>query len=109
MANPTLSSSILKSLQSGHMDLQLPAALLNSEKNKARNRTEGIYWDYKEALHLGDKFKIAEFSKDVAAFHNTNGGVIIIGINDDYNARGIPGSSIIDTVQIRDRLPRVEH
>jgi hypothetical protein len=104
VSHPALSSSILKSLRLGHMDPELPAGLLTSARNKARNRTENRYWDYKEKLTLDDPYQVAEFAKDVLAFHNTEGGVIIVGIADEYTAKGVPASTILDTKTLRDKI-----
>ncbi len=103
-AAPSLNSCIIKSLQTGQMSPDLPAALLTPAKNKARHRSENKYWDYKEDLRLTDAHKIAEFVKDVAAFHNTEGGLIIVGITNEYVAQGVSGSIILDTKQIRDKI-----
>jgi len=104
VSTAALGSCIIKSLQLGHMDPALPVALLTPHRNKAQNRTEGLYWDYKESLSLTDRFKIAEFAKDILAFHNTNGGLVVVGINNEYVARGLPHSAILDTVQLRDKI-----
>jgi hypothetical protein len=88
----------------GEMHPDLPGALLTQEKNKARNRTESRYWDYKQELRLDDAFQVAEFAKDVIAFHNTDGGLIAVGISDQYAANGIPPSMILDTKRLRDKL-----
>jgi hypothetical protein len=49
---------------------------------------------------------VAEFAKDVLAFHNTDGGVIIVGVTDKYAAHGVPSNSILDKKQLRDKLVR---
>ena len=90
MSSLNLGSSIIKSLRLGHMDPDMPLALLDATKTKARHRSEGRYWDYKERLPLDTKFAISEFAKDVLAFHNTEGGVIIVSISNQYIVRGIP-------------------
>jgi hypothetical protein len=100
MGYSSLNSCIIKSLQSGQMDPDFSAALLTPEKNKARCRTEGTYWDYQEMLILTERLAIAEFAKDVAAFHNTNGGAV----TKEYVAKGVTGGTILDTNQIRDKL-----
>jgi hypothetical protein len=106
MAFPTLSSAIVQSLRTGQMHPDLPAALLTQERNKARVRGEDRHWDYKEKLTLTDAYAVAELAKDVLAFHNTDGGVIIVGITDKYAAHGVPSSSILDKKQLRDKLER---
>src|SRR6266700_1250277 len=86
------------------MDPDLAGALLTPEKNKVRNRSEGTYWDYKEALLLSEKPRIAELAKDIVAFHNTNGGAIIVGVTKDYSVPGVAASTVIDTNQLRDKI-----
>jgi hypothetical protein len=104
MAFPTLSSAILQSLRAGQMHPDLPSALLTQERNKVRVRAEDRHWDYKEKLSLSDAYAVAEFAKDVLAFHNTDGGTIIVGVTDKFAANGIPSSSILDKKLLRDKL-----
>src|SRR5262249_34030528 len=82
----------------------LPAALLHPSKTRVRNRTENQHWDYKQELVLDDPFQRAEFAKDVAAFHNTRGGLIAVGVTDDYAAKGIAVANILDSKRLRDKL-----
>jgi hypothetical protein len=88
------------------MHPDLPAALLAQERNKVRVRTEDRHWDYKEKLSLADSYAIAEFARDVLAFHNTDGGVIIVGVTDNYAAHGVSSNSILDKKQLKDKLVR---
>ena len=88
------------------MHPDLPAALLTQERNKVRVRGEDRHWDYKEKLPLNDAYAVSEFAKDVLAFRNTDGGVIIVGVTDKYAAHGVPDSSILDQKQLRDKLER---
>jgi hypothetical protein len=106
MAFPTLSSAIIQSLRRGQMHPDLPSALLTQERNKVRVRGEDRHWDYKEKLSLADAYAVAEFAKDVLAFHNTDGGVIIVGVTDKYAANGISAASILDKKLLRDKLVR---
>jgi len=88
------------------MHPDLPAALLTRERNKVRVRGEDRHWDYKEKLNLTDAYSIAEFARDVLGFHNTDGGVIIVGVTDKYAAHGVSSSSILDKKLLRDKLER---
>ena len=106
MTFPTLSSAIVQSLRMGQMHPDLAAALLTQQRNKVRVRGEDRYWDYKEELNLADAYAVAEFAKDILAFHNTDGGVIIVGVTDKYAANGITSSSILDKKHLRDKLKR---
>jgi hypothetical protein len=86
------------------MDPDMPLALLDVTKTKARHRSEGRYWDYKERLPFDTKFAVAEFAKDVLAFHNTEGGVIIVGISNDYVVRGVARSNVLDSKETLDKI-----
>jgi hypothetical protein len=88
------------------MDPGLPGALLNPARNRALNRAESRYWDYKVELHLTDPYRIAEFAKDVLAFHNTEGGLIIVGIADSYAVLGVSENTILDASKLRDKIMR---
>jgi hypothetical protein len=104
LAYPVLNSCIIKSLQSGQMHPELPAALLTPHRNKVRNRSETPYWDYKRELALQDPFQTAEFAKDVLAFHNTNGGLIAVGVTNDYAVSGVSSQSVFDLKHLRDKI-----
>lgn len=48
--------------------------------------------EYKAALALQkDDKKVMEITKDVSAFANSNGGILIYGISEDQNGKRIPG------------------
>ena len=106
LAFPTSSSAIVQSLRLGEMHPDLPAVLLTQERNKVRVRGEGRHWDYKERLPLADPYAVADFAKDVLAFHNTSGGVIIVGVTDKYAAHGVSSSTILDKKLLRDKLEK---
>jgi hypothetical protein len=80
VSHPTLISCIAQSLRLGQMVPDLAMALLEPPRNKVRNRTENRHWDYKRELLFNDPFQRAEFARDVAAFHNTDGGLIASSI-----------------------------
>jgi len=104
MALPTLGSAVVQSLRAGQMHPDLPSALLTQERNKVRVRGEDRHWDYKEKLPLDGPFETAEFAKDVLAFHNTDGGVIIVGVSDKFAANGVPMSMILSKKLLRDKI-----
>ena len=104
MSHPTLISCIAQSLRLGQMVPDLAMALLEPPRNKVRNRTENRHWDYKRELLFNDPFQRAEFARDVAAFHNTDGGFIAVGVTDDYAVRGVSQAVILDTKQLREKL-----
>jgi hypothetical protein len=106
MFQASLGTCIVKSLHLGHMDPDLPDALVSRERNRVRNRTENKYWDYKKELTLEDAYQAAEFAKDVLAFHNSDGGMIAVGVSDDYAANGVSPVRVLDTKQIRDKVRR---
>jgi hypothetical protein len=61
-------------------------------------------WDYKRELILNDKAEAAEFARDVLAFHNTDGGVIVVGVTNQYKVSGIATVFVLDTKQLRDKI-----
>jgi len=62
---------------------------------------EDIHLDYKAAESLGSSDgKKGEISKDVSAFANADGGVIVYGVSEDPKDRSLPGA--IDPIDPRD-------
>ncbi len=59
---------------------------------------ENTYYEFKDARAIDDKQK-AEISKDVSAFANADGGVIIYGLNEDRNTHKAVGLSFVDTLK----------
>jgi len=54
-------------------------------------QTENELWDFKAGCPAPGKLHQTAWSElaiDVLAFHNANGGVLILGIADDYSFRG---------------------
>lgn len=62
---------------------------------------EGLYLDYKQQVRVDSSTSIAELARDVLAFSNTEGGLLIIGVAD---SREIFGHDAIDTRKLRDAL-----
>ena len=52
-----------------------------------KQQPEGYYLDYKKTIGNPDKAK-NELAKDISSFANSNGGFLIIGIDDDLNIIG---------------------
>lgn len=63
-----------------------------------RGMPEGKQLDYKQEIPSSDKDILA---KTVAAFANTNGGTLIIGVSDDENDKPLPP---FEGIQIRDGI-----
>lgn len=59
---------------------------------------ENTYYEFKDARAIDDKQK-AEISKDVSAFANADGGVIIYGLNEDRNTHKAVGLSFVDSLK----------
>jgi predicted transcriptional regulator len=104
MSPPSLSSCIVKSLKEREMTSDLPVALLNKNRTEVLKHDETEYWDYKVQLRLDNPFEVAKLAKRVLGFHNSKGGVLIIGVDDDYNAVGIPESNVLDTNVLQAKL-----
>lgn len=67
--------------------------------------TETEYWDYKvtgPSLGTGMPEEWADLAKDVLAFHNNRGGVIIFGVGNDFKVIGY--RSQLDSKLLNDRL-----
>jgi hypothetical protein len=70
-------------------------------------RTESDLWDYKsDCPQLGKQHENgwANFAKDVLAFHDNRGGIIIFGISDDYVFVG--ATTRLDSKIVNDKLRR---
>lgn len=67
-----------------------------------RQVAENLCLDYKSTLY-GPKSKADELAKDVAAFANASGGLLILGVSEDNQARasGIPGVELADPERLR--------
>ena len=67
--------------------------------------TETEYWDYKvtgPSPGTGMSDEWAELAKDVLAFHNNKGGVIIFGVENSFRVVGY--RSLLDSKLLNDRL-----
>lgn len=67
--------------------------------------TETEYWDYKQKgpeLGSGTAEEWATLAKDVLAFHNNRGGVIILGVDNGF--RVVCHRSLLDSKLLNDRL-----
>ncbi len=95
---------ILKSLENGEMAPDLAKVLLRSDKMEVNQKDETDYWDYKEDIDLSNPAKAAQLAKWILAFHNANGGAVIIGVNNRYGVVGIHESRILDTVRLRNQI-----
>jgi len=62
---------------------------------------EGLQLDYKEKLRLDSGSSVAEIARDVLAFSNTEGGLLIIGAADN---RTVVGHDPIDGRKLRDAM-----
>ena len=62
---------------------------------------EGLHLDYKQQLRIESGSSVAEIARDVLAFSNTEGGLLIIGVADD---RTIFGHNSVDGRKLRDAL-----
>ena len=106
MSSRSLRGCITESLRQRQMIPDFESVLLTDDRRQARVRDEGVLWDYKEYIDLNDPLEIAEFDKYVLGFYNTEGGVIIIGIKNNYvfSTVGVSYSKIIDTVKVLAKL-----
>lgn len=76
-----------------------------SWKLRAGYCTETEYWDYKvtgPSPGAGQPEEWADLAKDVMAFHNNKGGVIVFGVGNGFNVVGF--RSQLDSKLLNDRL-----
>ena len=77
-----------------------------SHSVKSSFRTEEETWDYKtDCPHLGKEHALAwaELAKDILAFHNNRGGVIVFGIDDKtYSFHG--ATTRLDSKLVNDQI-----
>lgn len=57
--------------------------------------------DYKRAIAIGQRNSIAELARDILAFSNTNGGLLIVGVDND---KIVVGHDPVDFRALRDML-----
>jgi predicted HTH transcriptional regulator len=99
-----LSACINRSLKSGEADPNIVEALLEPTRTKLRHRQENQFWDYKQQVNWENRVEAARFAKHVLAFHNAGGGLIVIGIKNDYSVAGIHKRELLDSARLRDKL-----
>lgn len=83
---------------------ELAQALLNSSRDKVRIRQEGDLWDYKQHIDLANAKSRANIAKDVLAFHNAQGGCIIIGVDNQFRICGVEEAHRFDEVRLRQAI-----
>jgi len=102
----TLSGAIVESLKTRNK-CELSKCPLDPQPYGALRRDETEYWDYKRELYLDTPTKIKRLAKDVLAFHNTKGDVIIVGVDDDYYVPGIARAHVLDTYVIQENCESI--
>jgi len=83
---------------------ELASILLEDNSRKVRFKNETEFWDYKEFIDLDNPLEAAQLAKDILGFHNSKGGVVILGVNDSFLVKGISSSLILDTVRLNGKL-----
>lgn len=101
----TLASAVRASLAAGIPTEDFFDHLLKNSYSKVRHRMECDLWDYKRSIEL-DGSGAARIAKDVLAFHNARGGVIIFGVTDEYDVVGIPRTRLCDRVRVHNAIGR---
>lgn len=103
---PTLIAAIKDSLSAGAMIDTFEDCLLTTDRMRVRHRTENEHWDYKEAQNLSSDVSIARLARDLLGFHNAEGGVLIIGVTDEYHVAGIAAAHQRGTNELRQKLSK---
>jgi len=81
-------------------------ALLSANRQQVVHKNETPSWDYKVRLDLEHKAGVAEFAKDVLAFHNAGGGAIVVGVSDDYHVLGVQRNELKDSKLLSDKIDK---
>ncbi len=92
--------TIRQAVRLGRLDDKLAADI-------AFQKYETILWDYKEFLSIDTAETKAELARDIAAFHNAEGGYIVIGIrNGTWELVGCDETALrkIDQVNINNAI-----
>ncbi|MBT9583868.1 ATP-binding protein [bacterium] len=106
MRTPTLAGCIVQSLKTRELSPQLAGALLSPDGKRVLRHDETEYWDYKEMLPLDSPQAVASFVKDVLGFHNAQGGLLIIGVSDDFRPVGVTRTRVLDTNRLHQKIRR---
>jgi hypothetical protein len=94
-------TEILQRLISGDV---LPAAAIAAifDCNQCRfTSMEGQYLDYKQALFADQPSSVAELGRDILAFSNSEGGVLVLGVTDE---NVLAGHAKVDFRHLRNAL-----
>ncbi|HEV7425900.1 MAG TPA: RNA-binding domain-containing protein, partial [Thermoanaerobaculia bacterium] len=103
---PTLISAIKSSLDAQVMVDDFEECLLTSDRMRVRHRAETEYWDYKEILNLTNDTFVARLARDVLGFHNASGGVLIVGVTDQFHITGLAPTQQRDATFLRQKLAK---
>lgn len=60
--------------------------------------------DYKEDLDINKTEEIVKIAKDIAAMANTEGGYIVLGVDKNFNKKGLPSERRIDEAVLRSKI-----
>lgn len=104
MPTNNLSVCISQSLKNREMVPEFQDSLLSHNRSRILHRDENEMRDYKLELDLDNPICVAQLAKDILGFHNTKGGVIIVGVSNDYKVVGLPQSQIWDTSRLIGKL-----
>jgi hypothetical protein len=94
-----LDDDILQRIVSGETSTKDGLAALVDRSAGRMMPSEGDLLDYKRELHLGDPLALAELARDILAFSNTHGGLLVVGVANDGTIVGHPK---IDFRRMRD-------
>lgn len=95
-----LGDAIRRSLVAGEPIPEFEAVLLGPGRAGVRIRQEGDLWDFKERLDLNDALTRAKTAKQILAFHNAQGGCLVVGVDNDYRSVGVAPNLRFDRVRL---------
>ncbi len=104
MKPSSLAGSIVASLRAREMSPTLPDLLLTPDRRQVLRHDETEYWDYKQELSLDKPAEVANFVRDILGFHNSQGGVLVVGVTNDFRVVGVPRTRVLDTNRLHQKI-----
>lgn len=92
---------VVKKVIAGEVPPAVGIATIVNRGEKRFTPDEGLLLDYKQSVVPDKENSVAELGRDILAFSNTEGGLLILGVDDD---RSVAGHEKVDFRRLRDRL-----
>lgn len=92
---------VIKKVIAGEVSAPVGIAAVVNRGEKRFTADEALLLDYKQCVLPDKENSVAELGRDILAFSNTEGGLLILGVDDD---RSIVGHEKVDFRRLRDSL-----